>query len=137
MRLVGLLLITLTGLIALAFGVRYVLTKQFMPYHEAVSGKSWGSLEPRLQAIILGMLKVAAGGFLGYGAALLWLLVPLSQGASWAPWAVITISFAALAPILYVVLWLRRIQSTARTPVMPTLAALSLAVVGAALVWAS
>lgn len=137
MRTVGLLLITLAGLIAIAFGVRYILTKQFMPYHEAVSGRSWDSLEPRLQAIILGMLKVAGGGFLGYGAALLWLLVPLSEGASWGPWAVITISIASIAPVLYVVLWLRRIQSTAKTPVVPTIVALSLAVVGAALVWAS
>lgn len=137
MRTAGLLLIALAGLIAIAFGVRYLLTKKFMPYHEAVSGKSWGSLEPRLQAIILGMLKVAGGGLLGYGAALLWLLVPLSRDVLWGPWAVITISVATIAPILYVVLWLRRIESTAKTPVVPTVVGLSLAVVGALLVWAS
>jgi hypothetical protein len=108
-----------------------------MPYHEAVSGKPWGSLEPRLQAIILGMLKVAGGGLLGYGAAILWLLVPLSQDASWGPWAIITVSIATIAPILYVVLWLRRIESTAKTPVVPTIIGLALAVVGALLVWAS
>jgi hypothetical protein len=121
----------------MAFGVRYVVAKKFMPYHETVSGKSWDSLEPRLQAVILGLLKVAGGGLLGYGATILWLLVPLSQGASWGPWAVITISIALTAPILYVVLWLRRIESTAKTPVVPTIAGLSLAVVGALLVWAS
>ena len=137
MRTAGLLLIALAGLIAIVFGVRYLSTKTFMPYHEAVSGRSWGSLEPRLQAVILGMLKVAGGGLLGYGAALLWLLVPLSHDVSWGPWSVITISVATIAPILYVVLWLRRIEPTARTPVVPTIVGLSLAVVGALLVWAS
>jgi hypothetical protein len=36
--------------------------------------------QPRLQSIILGMLKVAGGGPLGYGVALLWLLLPLQRG---------------------------------------------------------
>jgi hypothetical protein len=35
-----------------------------------------------------------------------------------------------VAPILYVVVWLRRISPGARTPVVPTIAALALAVVG-------
>ena len=137
MQTTGLVLVALAGLIAVAFGVRYIGTRQFMPYHGTVSGKSWASLEPRLQAIILGMLKVAGGGFLGYGASLLWLLLPLSQGAAWAPSAIVTISVAVIAPVLYVVLWLRRIEATARTPVAPTIVALSLALAGAALVWAS
>jgi hypothetical protein len=137
MQVAGLLLIALAGLISIAFGVRYILTRRFMPYHETVSGRSWDSLEPRLQAIILGMLKVAGGGLLGFGAALLWLLVPLAQGASWGPSAVVTISMASLAPVLYTVVWLRRIETTAKTPVVPTIVVLSLTFVGAGLVWAS
>ena len=137
MQTLGLLLVALAGLVALAFGIRYLLTGQFMPYHETVSGRSWDSLEPPMQAIIVGMLKVAGGGFLGYGAALLWLLLPLSQGAAWAPWAVITISIAVIAPVLYVVLWLRRIQPAARTPVAPTVVVLMLTLAGALLAWAA
>ncbi|MGH8688242.1 MAG: hypothetical protein ACREVQ_11120 [Burkholderiales bacterium] len=130
-------LIGLAGVLAIIFGIRYLLTKQYMPYHEAVSGKPWHSLELRLQAIILGMLKVAGAGLLGSGAAQLWLLLGVSQGAGWAPWAILTTSLLWLTPILYVVLWLRRIEPSAKTPVAPTALGLSLSVVGVALVWAS
>jgi len=122
----------LAGLLGFVFGVRYVLTREFMPYHAAVLGKPWNALEPRLQSIILGMLKVAGGGLLGYGVALLWLLVPLGRGEAWAAWAALCISVAVDAPILYVVLWLRRIAPGARTPVGPTVCVFALAVVGTA-----
>lgn len=137
MRIAGMVLIGLAGMLAVMFGIRYLFTKQFMPYHEAVSGRPWRSLEPRLQASVLGMLKVAGAGLLGCGAAQLWLLLGVSQGAWWAPWAILTSSLLLVTPILYVVLWLRRIEPSAKTPVAPTALALSLTVVGVALVWAS
>ena len=131
MQLLSLCAFALAGLLALAFGVRYVTTREFMPYHAAVLGKSWGELEPRLQAIILGMLRVAGGGLLGCGSSLLWLLLPLQRGEAWAAWAALTIFLAATAPILYVVLWLRRVATGARTPVVPTVVAMALVVIGA------
>ena len=130
MELVSLCAFGLAGLLALAFGVRYLVTREFMPYHAAVLGKPWSSLEPHLQAIILGMLKVAGGGLLGYGFMLLWLLLPLRRGEAWAAWAALSVSLVVVAPILYVVVWLRRISPGAKTPVAPTIAALALAVVG-------
>lgn len=122
----------LAGLLALAFGLRYLGTAQFMPYHATVLGQPWTALEPRLQAIILGMLRVAGSGLLGCGLSLLWLLLPIQRGEAWAAWAALTIFLAATAPILYVVLWLRRISPGARTPVVPTVAAMTLVVIGAA-----
>ena len=94
-------------------------------------GRPWAALEPRLQAIILGMLKVAGGGLLGYGLALLWLLPALWRGEPWASWAALSISLAVIAPVLYTVLWLRRISPGASTPVAATLATLALVIVGA------
>ena len=130
MQLLSLCAFGLAGLLALAFGVRYLVTREFMPYHATVLGKSWAALEPRLQAIILGILKVAGGGLLGYGCTLLWLLLPLQRGETWAAWAAITVSLAVLAPVLYVVVWLRRISPEAKTPVIATLAAMALVIVG-------
>jgi hypothetical protein len=120
----------LAALLALAFGVRYVFTREFMPYHATVLGKPWASLELRLQLIILGMLKVAGGGLLGYGVALLWLLLPLQRQEAWAVWAALTVSLAVVVPILYVVVWLRRIEPAAKTPLGPCLAVLALVVAG-------
>jgi hypothetical protein len=128
-KLVALVSLSLAALLALAFGARYVLTKAFMPYHAAVLGKSWPALEPRLQGIILGMLKVAGGGLLGYGLSLLWLLLPLQRGEVWAAWAALTISLAVVGPILYVVVSLRRIEPSAKTPIVPTLVVLVLVIV--------
>jgi len=120
----------LAALLALAFGARYVFTREFMHYHATVVGRPWASLEPRLQFIILGMLKVAGGGLLGYGLALLWLLLPLQQGEAWAVWAALTVSLAVVVPVLYVVVWLRRIESTANTPLLPSLVVLALVLAG-------
>jgi hypothetical protein len=129
MQIVALVSLALAAVLALVFGARYVLTKAFMPYHAAVLDKPWPALEPRLQAIILGMLKVAGGGLLGYGLSLLWLLLPLQRGVAWAAWAVLTVSLAVIGPILYVVVSLRRIEPRAKTPVVPTLVVLALAIV--------
>ena len=93
-------------------------------------GKPWVQLEPRLQAIILGMLRVAAGGLMGYGCTLFWLLLPLQRGEAWAAWAARTISLVVTAPVLYVVVWLRRVSPAAKTPVIPTLAVMALALAG-------
>jgi hypothetical protein len=122
----------LAALLALAFGVRYVFTRQFMPYHATVLGKPWASLEPRLQFIIVGMLKVAGGGLLGYGVAMLWLLLPVQREEAWAVWAVLTMSLVVVVPILYTVVWLRRIEPTAKTPVVPCVVVLALVLAGAA-----
>ena len=129
MQIVALVALVLAALLALAFGARYLLTKAFMPYHAAVLGKSWPALEPRLQIIILGMLKVAGAGLLGYGVSLLWLLLPIQRGEAWAAWAALTVSLAVVGPILYVVVSLRRIEPNAKTPIVPTLVVFMLVMV--------
>lgn len=123
----------IAGLIAIAFGIKYILAREFMPYHAAVAGRSWTQVDGGLQAIILGMYTIMGGGFVSYGAALLWLLVPLDQQQRWAAWAVLTLTVTALVPVVYVTLWLRKVQPGARTPVVPALIVLVLALAGGAL----
>jgi hypothetical protein len=130
MQILALIALGAAALLALAFGARYVLTREFMPYHATVLGRPWSQLDRRLQFIILGMLKVAGGGLLGYGVALLWLLLPIQRGEAWASWAALTMSFAALAPILYTVVWLRHVEPSAKTPVIPSLTVFVLVVLG-------
>jgi len=120
------------ALLSIFFGVRYLRTKEFMPYHAVVAGKSWSELDLGVQTIILGMLKIVGGGLTTYGLALLWLLLPLNRGESWAAWAALTITATAVLPTLYVTIMLRRFQPAAKTPVVPTLIALALALAGVA-----
>jgi hypothetical protein len=135
MQMLQTALLAIAAIICIAFGLRYFLTREFMPYHATVVGKSWAQLEPGLQAIVLGMLKIVGGGFAGYGVALLWLLIPLRQGLWWAPAAVLAISAATLLPVLYVTVWLRHMEPTAKTPIAPAVVVLALVVIGAALSW--
>jgi len=126
----SLVLLSLAALVSIFFGVRYFFTKQFMPYHAVVAGKSWAELERGVQTAILGMLKIVGGGLATYGLALLWLLLPLNRGESWAAWAALTISAATLLPTLYVTLMLRSFEPKAKTLVGPTLVVLVLVLVG-------
>jgi hypothetical protein len=128
---IQLALLSMAALISIFFGIRYFLAKEFMPYHAVVAGKSWSDLDPGLQTVIRGMLRIIGGGFASYGLALLWLLVPLSARQAWATWAALTITASALLPTLYVTIALRRAAPAARTPVLPASLVLALALLGA------
>ncbi|MGA8005791.1 MAG: hypothetical protein WCA17_06805 [Burkholderiales bacterium] len=131
----SLTLIALAALLALYFGVRYLRTRQFMPYHAVVAGRAWDELEPGVQTIVRGMLRIIGGAFVTYGFALLWLLVPLSHGEPWAHWAILTVSAPALGPTLYVTLALRKFAPTAKTPVVPASIAIALVLAGVGASW--
>jgi hypothetical protein len=123
--------IYLAAVVSIAFGVRYLGGREFMPYHAIITGKSWEELDRGMQVAILGMLKVCGAGFLTYGVVLLWFLYPLSRGETWAAWAILSSALAMLLPILLITIWLRRFQPKAKTPVLPTAVVLGLVVVGA------
>jgi hypothetical protein len=120
----------LAALVSVFFGIRYLLSREYMPYHAVVTGKPWSQLEPGVQTAILGMLRIVGGGILAYGLALLWLLLPLNRGEPWAAWAALTISAAILVPTLYVTVMLRRFQPKAKTPIIPTAIVLALVLAG-------
>jgi len=130
MAILQLSLISMAALLSIAFGIRYLFTKTFMPYHATVAGQPWSELTPGLQTVILGMLRILGGGFNTYGLALLWLLLPLSRNEAWASWAALTLTLAAVLPTLYVTVYLRRFAPTAKTPIAPASIALALGVVG-------
>jgi hypothetical protein len=120
----------LAALVSVFFGIRYLLSREYMPYHAVVTGKPWSQLEPGVQTAILGMLRIVGGGILAYGLALLWLLLPLNRGEPWAALAALTISAAILVPTLYVTVMLRRFQPKAKTPIIPTAIVLALVLGG-------
>jgi hypothetical protein len=126
-----LVVLSIAALLSILFGLRYFLAREFMPYHAVVAGQSWAELPAGLQTIILGMLRIVAGGLVSYGLALLWLLLPLGRHESWAAWAVLTLTLTSVLPTLYVTLRLRKFAPAARTPVVPAAFVLALALVGA------
>jgi hypothetical protein len=133
MLVAAIVLLGLAVVLGLIVGARYLTATEFMPYQAAVLGKSWPELEPRLQAVILAMLRVGGGGFIGLALAVAWLSFALLEGVRWAPWATLTIAVVMLAPALYSTLALRKVEATAHTPVAPTVAAIALIAAGAIL----
>lgn len=125
--------VLLVALGAILFGVRYMRRDAYLPYHAAVAGKSFADLDPGVQAVILGMLKIIGGGFVTLGVALLWLCFALHKGGGWAPWAILSVSAVALGPMLHVAVRLRALRPEAQTPVRPTLAMMVLIVAGVGL----
>jgi hypothetical protein len=133
MFVAAIVLLAAAVVLGLVVGARYLTATEFMPYQAAVLGKSWPELEPRLQAVILAMLRVVGGGFIGLALAIAWLSFALLEGVRWAPWAILTIAAVMLAPALYSTLALRRVEPKAKTPVAPTVLAMALIAAGAIL----
>jgi hypothetical protein len=131
----ALALLLLVVNLGLVLGLKYLLATSFTPYHAQVVGKPWEQLEPRVQAIIVGMLRVIGGGFLGLAATVAWLAYALLAGARWALWALATITLITLLPALTVALSLRKVEPQANTPVVPSIVAIGLVLLGAGLGW--
>jgi len=131
MLVAAIVLLAVAVALGLVVGARYLTATEFMPYQAAVLGKSWAELEPRLQTVILAMLRVVGGAFIGLALTIAWLSFALFEGVRWAPWAILTIAAVMLAPALYSTLALRKIEATAKTPVAPTVLAMALIAAGA------
>ena len=116
MNQLSLLLTLVTALLSLGAAARYFPAKQFKPYHAVVAGKEWSVLEPGVQTIIRGMLRIVASGFMSCGFALLAFLIPLSHGESWVAWAILAVGGAVWLPTLLVTFMLKAAAPAAKPP---------------------
>jgi hypothetical protein len=118
------------ALFAVAFGAVYMLRSSFMPYHEEALAKPWQQLEPRLQALLLGLMRTTGGGMLvgGVSAGIL-LLIPFRGGERWSDWAIPSIGLLTVLPSLYATLLVRS-RTGAHTPVWAGAAAVGLIALG-------
>ena len=118
------------ALISIIFGFIYLIKNQFMPYHSEALGLSWSDLEPNLQILILALMRVAGGGFLATGLAMLILLIiPFRAGDSWSIYAIPIISFCTSSGALYAT-WLVKTRTPGNPPVILSLLALILTIIG-------
>jgi hypothetical protein len=124
------------GVVAVAsmvVGAVYLFRPTFMPHHQDAAGKPWEELEPRLQVLILGLMRAAGGGFLGAGIAAAFLLaIPFRDGDAWSHFAIPGIGLATALPMLYATVLIRS-RTGARTPVLPGAICVVLILAGVAL----
>jgi hypothetical protein len=122
---------SICALAVFAFGLRYLMRQSYMPYQEEAAGKPWSAIEPRLQLTILAMLRVDGAGMFGTGASSIAALL-VAYGLTGARGVLLLAVVPGLVfgiPTL-IAAWTLRRETGAHTPVPPTIAALTLAVIG-------
>jgi hypothetical protein len=97
------------------FGLVYLVTPRFMPYHAEAIGTAWDDLSAVYQVQMLGFLRSIAAGFLGTVIAGSFVLFgPFREGRPWARWAM----FATGLVVSAVMLW-GTLMVTLNTPATP------------------
>lgn len=108
---------TLGALLSAVFGVIYLTSTQFMPYHQDAVGLAWGELDSRMQTLLLALMRVSGGGFLATALSIIFMLFfPFYAGEEWSKYAIPMVGLAEALPALYAALLVRR-----RTPASPPL----------------
>ena len=86
----------INALVALIFGVIYLTRPEFMPYHSLALAKPWSEVEPNTQTLILALMRVAGGGFIATGIAILILLcIPFQAREQWAIYSIFIVCFCS------------------------------------------
>jgi len=55
----------LISLLGFIFAYIYLFRSEFMPYHAIAVGKDWADVAPEFQVLILALMRVSGGGWLG------------------------------------------------------------------------
>jgi hypothetical protein len=120
----------LAAILSAVFGAIYLVRSQFMPYHQEAVGVSWQQLDERFQALLLGLMRTVGGGFLAAGLSVaILLLIPFRGGEPWSRYALPAIGLASGLPALYATTFIRA-RTGAHTPVVASVAAVGLIVLG-------
>ena len=129
LRIVALILYSVSLLCGLVYGAVYLMRDRFMPYHEAAWGRTWQELDLPTRKLLLGLMKTVGGGVLGCTVAGAFVLAgPFIAGERWANWALLAAIFCSFSPAVYAT-FLVHAKTGANTPRVPALAVL---VMGAA-----
>jgi len=114
----------------IVFGIRYLRSTEFQPYHRAALGRDWNTLDPALQVLLLSFIRGLGGVLLAIAISTIALLIfPFREGATWA-------TYVLPLPLLVTgttALWGTRsvAQATgAPVPVNQALIAIGLTVIG-------
>lgn len=81
LRLVSLALSLLVSLVSLRMAVKGLFAREWLPFHGAAAGVGWDSLAPRVQRLLVFLVRMAGLGFL----ALFLLLASIPTYLFWHP----------------------------------------------------
>ncbi len=120
---VGVGLFGLGFLASIGFGVVYLLKPSFMSYHAVAVGMDWEAVPPAFQVLVLALMRAAGGGMLAIGlVGLVLLAIPVRDGANWARWTALAMTWGLGAFLLYGTI-LVRLDTPASPPTSVPIAA--------------
>jgi hypothetical protein len=64
LKIIPLVLYIFIGVISLIMGFKSLFSRKFLPFHEAVYGRSWEDVEKNLQYVVIALLRISGLGFL-------------------------------------------------------------------------
>ncbi len=117
------------------FAAAYLKRSDFMPYHAQAVGLSWAEIEPRMQVLLMALIRVVGAGWIalaGAGVMLAWLIFFGGHFALPQLLAFQLFCLVATAPPVLVASGVRR-RTGARTPVSTGAAVVLLSLLGLAL----
>ncbi len=113
---VGFVCNAIVALQSLLFGIVYLVSDKFMPYHAEAIGRSWQALDGKLQILILAMMKAMGSGYLVSAAvAAVLLIIPWRRGEKWGRWTLFLVGLAVSSYSAGLALFVQ-IQTAAHTP---------------------
>lgn len=104
------------GLVSLIMAYKSIFSNGFLPFHEKAAEKSWDTVEPGLQFIILALMRVSGLGFLVVALQLLiFPLVNISRNDPWLGYGIPVISLVFCLG-LFLINYQLAIKSRSKTP---------------------
>ena len=106
-------------------GVRYLVSKEIMPYHLRILDVAWTDLTPRTRILMLTLMKGTGLVAICTAVSLAVLnAIPFMAGETWSRWAILVVGATALVPTLVGAIRLRR-DTGASSPWWPHVALLA------------
>ena len=135
MKVTQLLAVACYALSALGTAVffsTYLVRSRFLHYHQEAIGIPWERLDPRLQTLLIALMRVAGGGVLASCIAIEFMVFfPFRSGSVWAKYAIPTIGMVAFAPAFYATI-LVRARTKAKSPTTASAITVGLLLLGLA-----
>jgi hypothetical protein len=125
-----LILGSLVAILGYIFAFMYLFRQEFMPYHAIAVNESWAQVDPKMQVLILALMRVSGGGWLCVSIAMTILLFKYYKTEQlWLMTALFFIGLAIVIPTLLATLIVKN-NSGANPPWIAAAAAILVLLVG-------
>lgn len=124
------ILIVLSSILSLIFGLLYLLRTKFMRYHSMALEQKWEEVSPKFQTVLLALMRSVGGGLLSVSVTILILQYQFNKlPQKWIPLSILICGIIMTTGILsahYLVF----MKTKGRPPVIAALLGLILLIVG-------